>query len=68
MSYELTGNGDVLDPQHDCMGVGSGGAYALSAALALMDIESLSAEEASATDGQRDGMSASFKRSFYSCH
>lgn len=32
VSYELTGNGDVLDPQHDCMGVGSGGAYALSAA------------------------------------
>eukprot|EP00611_Tribonema_gayanum_P009642 TRINITY_DN1945_c0_g1_i4.p1 TRINITY_DN1945_c0_g1~~TRINITY_DN1945_c0_g1_i4.p1 ORF type:complete len:259 (-),score=85.86 TRINITY_DN1945_c0_g1_i4:168-944(-) len=47
VSYELTGTGDVLDPQHDCMGVGSGGPYALSAALALMDIEHLSAEEVS---------------------
>jgi ATP-dependent protease HslVU (ClpYQ) peptidase subunit len=46
MSFELTGNGDVLDPQFSCMAVGSGGSYALSAALALMDME-LTAEQAS---------------------
>jgi ATP-dependent HslUV protease, peptidase subunit HslV len=26
--FELTGNGDVLEPQFDVMGVGSGGTYA----------------------------------------
>ena len=33
----LTGNGDVLEPEHDVMGIGSGGMFALSAALALLD-------------------------------
>jgi ATP-dependent HslUV protease, peptidase subunit HslV len=47
MSFELTGNGDVLDPQFSCMAVGSGGSYALSAALALMDMEQLTAEQVS---------------------
>ena len=42
-TFELTGNGDVLEPQHGVMGVGSGGAFAQSAAMALMDSE-LSAE------------------------
>ena len=27
--FELTGNGDVLEPEHGVMGVGSGGSYAL---------------------------------------
>lgn len=36
-TFELTGNGDVLEPQYGVMGVGSGGTYALAAALALMD-------------------------------
>ncbi len=40
----LTGNGDVLEPERDVMGIGSGGNYALAAARALMDME-LSAEE-----------------------
>jgi ATP-dependent HslUV protease subunit HslV len=31
------GNGDVLEPETGVMGVGSGGSYAQSAALALMD-------------------------------
>ena len=33
----LTGNGDVLEPEHDVMGIGSGGMYALAAARALLD-------------------------------
>ena len=44
-TFELTGNGDVLEPQHGVMGVGSGGTYALSAALALMDQKDLSAQD-----------------------
>jgi ATP-dependent HslUV protease, peptidase subunit HslV len=33
----LTGTGDVLEPEHDCMGIGSGGSFALAAARALLD-------------------------------
>jgi len=40
----LTGTGDVLDPENDLMGIGSGGNYALAAARALYDSK-LSAEE-----------------------
>jgi ATP-dependent HslUV protease subunit HslV len=32
----LTGNGDVLEPEHGLTAIGSGGAYAQSAALALL--------------------------------
>lgn len=32
----LTGNGDVLEPEHGMAAIGSGGAYAQSAALALL--------------------------------
>ncbi len=32
----LTGNGDVLEPEHGLAAIGSGGAYAHSAALALL--------------------------------
>jgi ATP-dependent HslUV protease, peptidase subunit HslV len=35
----LTGTGDVLEPEFDCVGIGSGGAYALAAARALLDSE-----------------------------
>jgi ATP-dependent HslUV protease subunit HslV len=35
----LTGTGDVLEPGHDVMGIGSGGMYALAAARALLDQE-----------------------------
>jgi len=35
----LTGTGDVLEPDHDVMGIGSGGNYALAAALALLDTD-----------------------------
>ncbi len=33
----LTGTGDVLEPEHHVMGIGSGGNYALAAARALID-------------------------------
>ena len=33
----LTGTGDVLEPERDVMGIGSGGNYALAAARALVD-------------------------------
>jgi ATP-dependent HslUV protease subunit HslV len=35
----LTGTGDVLEPEMDVMGIGSGGNYALAAARALLDID-----------------------------
>jgi ATP-dependent HslUV protease subunit HslV len=44
-SLVLTGNGDVLEPEDGLIGIGSGGAYALSAAKALVDIDGLSAED-----------------------
>jgi ATP-dependent HslUV protease subunit HslV len=37
VSLVLTGTGDVLEPEHDVMGIGSGGMYALAAARALID-------------------------------
>ena len=40
----LTGTGDVLEPENNVMGIGSGGMYALSAARALID-QKLDAEE-----------------------
>ena len=40
----LTGTGDVLEPENNMMGIGSGGNYALSAARALYDMD-LDAEE-----------------------
>ena len=33
----VTGNGDVLEPEHDVVAIGSGGNYALAAGLALKD-------------------------------
>ncbi len=35
----LTGNGDVLEPERDVAGIGSGGNYALAAARALLDTD-----------------------------
>jgi len=40
---EITGNGDVIEPDHGVIACGSGGTYAYAAALALMDVEGLSA-------------------------
>src|ERR1700741_4225413 len=36
-SLVLTGTGDVLEPEHGVMGIGSGGNYALASARALLD-------------------------------
>jgi ATP-dependent HslUV protease subunit HslV len=44
VSLILTGNGDVLEPEHGIIGIGSGGPFALSAARALIDIDGLDAE------------------------
>lgn len=35
-SLIISGNGDVVEPEDDVMGIGSGGAFAVSAARALM--------------------------------
>ena len=43
-SLLITGQGDVLEPENNISGIGSGGNYALSAARALIDTD-LSAEE-----------------------
>jgi ATP-dependent HslUV protease, peptidase subunit HslV len=45
VSLTLTGNGDVLEPEDGLIGIGSGGAYALAAARALIGIDDLDAEE-----------------------
>jgi ATP-dependent HslUV protease, peptidase subunit HslV len=44
-TFELTGNGDVVEPDNGVIAIGSGGMFALSAATALMDIPSLTAED-----------------------
>lgn len=44
-SLILTGNGDVIEPEHGIMAIGSGGQYAQSAALALLHNTKLSARE-----------------------
>ena len=44
VSLVLTGNGDVLEPEDGLIGIGSGGAFALAAARALLDREDMDAE------------------------
>ncbi len=41
----LSGTGDVIEPEHDFIAIGSGGSYAHAAAQALMDNTELSALE-----------------------
>ena len=43
-SFIISGTGDVLEPEGNVIGIGSGGNYALAAAKVLMDTE-LNAEE-----------------------
>src|SRR5581483_182033 len=45
VSLVLTGTGDVLEPEDGLIGIGSGGAYALAAARALIDRNDLNAED-----------------------
>jgi ATP-dependent HslUV protease subunit HslV len=42
-SLLISGNGDVLEPEHGLIAIGSGGPYAQSAALALMESTDLDA-------------------------
>ena len=42
-SLLISGNGDVLEPEHGLIAIGSGGPYAQSAALALMESTELDA-------------------------
>lgn len=44
-SLIITGNGDVLEPEQGIVSIGSGGAYAHSAAKALLNNTELSAED-----------------------
>ena len=44
-SLIITGTGDVLEPEHGIVAIGSGGAYAQAAARALLDDTSLAAAE-----------------------
>ena len=44
-SLIITGNGDVLEPEHGLVAIGSGGAYAQAAALALLENTELSPTE-----------------------
>ncbi len=37
VTLAITGNGDVLEPEHGAIAIGSGGNYAFAAARALMD-------------------------------
>ncbi|MFZ1681102.1 MAG: ATP-dependent protease subunit HslV [Rhizobiaceae bacterium] len=39
VSLAITGTGDVLEPEHGVMAIGSGGNYALAAARALVDTD-----------------------------
>lgn len=41
----ITGNGDVIEPEHDLIAIGSGGQFAHSAALALIQNTELSARD-----------------------
>jgi ATP-dependent HslUV protease subunit HslV len=44
-SLLISGNGDVLEPEHGLIAIGSGGPYAQAAAKALLDNSALSARE-----------------------
>ncbi|MCU0972666.1 MAG: ATP-dependent protease subunit HslV [Burkholderiales bacterium] len=44
-SLIITGNGDVVEPEHGVIAIGSGGPYAQSAARALLENTELGAEE-----------------------
>ncbi len=48
-TFILSGAGDVVEPDHGIGAVGSGGPYALAAALALLNNTSLSAKEIATT-------------------
>jgi ATP-dependent HslUV protease subunit HslV len=53
VTLAITGNGDVLEPEHGTMAIGSGGNYAYAAARALMDSDRSAEEIARQSDGNR---------------
>jgi len=44
-SFVISGNGDVIEPEHDLMAIGSGGPFAQAAALALLQNTELDARD-----------------------
>lgn len=44
-SFLLSGNGDVIEPEHNIISIGSGGTYAQAAAIALYNHTNQSAKE-----------------------
>jgi ATP-dependent HslUV protease subunit HslV len=44
-SLLISGTGDVIEPEHGLIAIGSGGSYAQAAALALLDATELGAEQ-----------------------
>jgi ATP-dependent HslUV protease subunit HslV len=44
-TFIMSGTGDVIEPENGVVGIGSGGAYALSAALALVDTSDMTAKD-----------------------
>jgi len=44
-TFVLSGTGDVIEPEHGAIAIGSGGTYAYAAALAYLDSSDLSARE-----------------------
>ncbi|MBD1387896.1 ATP-dependent protease subunit HslV [Neiella sp. HB171785] len=44
-SLIITGNGDVVQPEHDLIAIGSGGSFAQAAATALLENTELGADE-----------------------
>jgi ATP-dependent HslUV protease subunit HslV len=44
-SFVVSGNGDVIEPEHDLMAIGSGGSFAQAAALALLRNTELEARD-----------------------
>ena len=43
--FVISGNGDVIEPEHDLVAIGSGGAFAQAAARALLENTTLGARE-----------------------
>ena len=44
-SFVISGNGDVIEPEHDLMAIGSGGPFAQAAAMALVQNTDLEARD-----------------------
>jgi ATP-dependent HslUV protease, peptidase subunit HslV len=44
-SFVISGNGDVIEPEHSLIAIGSGGPYAQAAARALLENTDLPARE-----------------------